>query len=68
MSARNSAVVKSFWDGTLLCGHAPRQVRAVVVVGRRVITSVIAQYTRDSAVLGRCSWSRIGRRYIIKIP
>lgn len=38
-----------------VAAHAPRQARAEVPVSRRAITSLIAQYTRDSAEAGRCS-------------
>ncbi|MGP4051514.1 hypothetical protein [Streptomyces sp. 2A115] len=48
--------------------HVSRQVSAVADVSRRVMTSVMAQYTRDSALWGRWSYSRTRRRYINKIP
>ncbi|MBA2892358.1 hypothetical protein HNR30_003699 [Nonomuraea soli] len=35
--------------------HAERQVGVAVPVNRRVIASVIAQYTRDSELAGSCS-------------
>lgn len=41
-------------QGQLPAGHAPRQ-EVEVPVSRRAITSLIAQYTRDSAEAGRCS-------------
>lgn len=35
--------------------HAPRQDGVEVPVSRRVITSLVAHYTRDSELAGRCS-------------
>ncbi|MEU8837034.1 hypothetical protein [Streptomyces sp900116325] len=42
-------------EGQLPAGHALRQAVAVAPVSRRSITAVIAQYTRDSELRGRCS-------------
>ncbi|WP_438947201.1 hypothetical protein [Streptomyces bicolor] len=42
-------------EGQRPAGHAPRQAAAVAAVSRRSITAVIAQYTRDSELRGRCS-------------
>lgn len=39
----------------LAAGHAVRQAGTVAAVNRRSITAVIAQYTRDSELRGRCS-------------
>lgn len=38
-----------------VAAHAPRQDGVEVPVSRRVITLLIAQYTRDSELAGRCS-------------
>ncbi|MEV0975199.1 hypothetical protein, partial [Microtetraspora glauca] len=37
----------------LVAGHAPRQDGLEVPVNRRAITSLIAQYTRDSELVGQ---------------
>ena len=42
-------------EGQIPVGHALRQAAAVAPVSRRSITAVIAQYTRDSELRGRCS-------------
>ncbi|WP_286260472.1 hypothetical protein [Streptomyces graminofaciens] len=42
-------------EGQLPAGHAVRQAGTVAEVSRRSITAVIAQYTRDSELRGRCS-------------
>lgn len=39
----------------LPAAHAVRQAGTVALVNRRSITAVIAQYTRDSELRGRCS-------------
>ncbi|MFJ2649060.1 hypothetical protein ACIO1C_20285 [Streptomyces sp. NPDC087420] len=39
----------------LPAGHAVRQAGVVAPVSLRTITAVIAQYTRDSELRGRCS-------------
>ncbi|MEV6981177.1 DUF664 domain-containing protein [Sphaerisporangium sp. NPDC051017] len=49
-------------------GHASRQDGLEVPVSRRAITSLIAQYTRDSELAGRCSWSRSRRRCQARMP
>ena len=38
-----------------VAAHAPRQDGVEVPVSRRVITSLVAHYTRDSELAGRCS-------------
>lgn len=42
-------------ESQLPAGHVLRQAAAVAPVSRRSITAVIAQYTRDSELRGRCS-------------
>ena len=49
-------------------GHAGRHDGADVPVSRRVITPVIAQYTRDAELESRCSQSRTRRRRKDKMP
>ncbi|GAA3485566.1 hypothetical protein GCM10018966_100990 [Streptomyces yanii] len=39
----------------LPAGHAVRQAGTAAPVNRRTVTAVIAQYTRDSELRGRCS-------------
>ena len=53
---QHSARVLSGHQGTILVRcHVPRQAGVQVPVSRRAITSLIAQYTRDSELAGRCS-------------